>query len=94
MTDLEQEILQFPKGAHDDLVDTLAYILDMMDVPKGPEIKDWWKQKDWALTGAFQATETMKAPPDATSLRVWASQDNIKSYKTKRKHSYTPFSKH
>lgn len=40
MTDLEDELLRFPKGAHDDLLDALAYSLDIASFPQ----KDWGKE--------------------------------------------------
>lgn len=83
MTELEDELLQFPKGAHDDLADAFAYTWHMADVPneKGHEL--WYMQKDWALTGAFQPTEKMPKPPDPTSIAVWQIEHEERKYKTR-----------
>lgn len=36
MIELEDELLRFPVGAHDDLIDALAYIVSLMSVPGDP----------------------------------------------------------
>lgn len=40
LTDLEMELLQFPRGAHDDLLDALAYIDDIVFYPEQERDKD------------------------------------------------------
>ena len=37
MTDLEDELLRFPMNSHDDLIDALAYQLDLIKVPEGSQ---------------------------------------------------------
>lgn len=48
-TELVDELLRFPKGAHDDVVDALAYQVDMWTVPTPEEVEknkkgsfQWW----------------------------------------------------
>lgn len=86
MTDLEAELLSYPEGAHDDLVDALAYVIDLMDKPTVDEQKKWWMTRDWALPTAaspFVPTLAMPAPPDPTSIAVWQAEAEARIMKTR-----------
>lgn len=97
--ELENELLSWPDAGHDDMLDTLAYIRDMVDIPfDAPDMGKWWEQKDWATPDAkikFIPTAAMPEPPDSGSIAVWEHEKFMKEYKTQhRVRRFTPTSRH
>ncbi len=98
-TELESELLGWPDGGHDDMIDTLAYIRDMVDIPfDGPVHGKWWEQKDWALPDAkikFIPTQAQPTPPDPTSIAVWDLEKKNKDLRTTaRRNRFSPASRY
>jgi predicted phage terminase large subunit-like protein len=93
MTELEDELLQFPKGEHDDIADALAYAWLMADVPTEPDIREFWRDPEWKEKGLFKPEDGISAPPDSTSLAVRRAEEAEKKYKTKRTGRFVPLSR-
>jgi predicted phage terminase large subunit-like protein len=85
MRDLEDEMLQYPQGEHDDLLDSLAYNLEFMAAPAGSQSREYWKQKGWMEEWAKHCKPGEK-PPTKMDTLAWAKQEVLakKRLKVKR----------
>lgn len=93
-TYLEDELLRYPRGHHDDCPDALAYILEFAEIPMARQPKEFWQQRGWGLNdqkkvmtdAEFQEMHGIQKPDKAT-LKFW---DWDKKKGKKRKMIYMP----
>ena len=76
MRDLEDEMLQYPHGEHDDILDSLAYNLEFMSAPAENQPQEYWKKKGW-----MEEWDKHKKPGDVPPTRMdtlaWAQQEKM-----------------
>lgn len=76
MLELEDELLQYPRSAHDDLIDALAYTNEFIAVPREQQDKEWWNRSDWKET--FEPTAEFPEMPSERNVRMWKFQERAK----------------
>lgn len=77
---LEDEMLRFPKGKHDDCLDATAYLLEFLQTPISEQPAEFWeKDPNWA-----QNWKGVEAPPTASDVRVWRFMKNMGGPSTRR----------
>ena len=70
---LEDEMLRFPKGKHDDCLDATAYLLEFMSTPIADQPREYWeKDPNWAQNWQGQGP-----PPSPSDVRVWKFMKNM-----------------
>ena len=93
MTDLIDELLQFPNGEHDDVIDALAYVLDFMAVSTAAQPKEFWLNRGFALEENFVPTKEFPEPPDEMSVRILRDAKRTKDFKTTNVRRIAPASR-
>jgi predicted phage terminase large subunit-like protein len=70
---LEDEMLRFPKGKHDDCLDAAAYVLEFLQVPVALQPKQFWeKDPNW-----LQNWTSPEPPPHPSDVRVWKFMNSM-----------------
>lgn len=70
---LEDEMLRFPKGKHDDCLDAAAYVLEFLQVPVSEQPKQFWeKDPNW-----LQNWTSPEPPPSPADVRTWKFMNSM-----------------
>lgn len=73
--ELEQEMIRFPRGDHDDVLDAVAYGEEFMLAPIASQPKEFWRSKDWAEKIEEQnkvlPDSEKKVVPSSATVRCW-----------------------
>lgn len=79
--ELEDQMLQHPRGEHDDLPDCLALAVQYASVPQTSTDKPWYAEKDW---GEKKLGPPEAGRPDAFSVMV-AAAEYLKDHRVHRR---------